>query len=79
MMIRPVMNGNVPDSTPALDQPMPLSRLETTTAAPNTPVSAAVAVSSVRRRDHRSSAGSLRHEPALFRADLADALDVLAS
>src|SRR5258708_7207197 len=28
-MIRPMMKGNVPDSTPALDQPMPLSRGDT--------------------------------------------------
>jgi len=40
-MTRPTMNGKVPDSTPAADQPIPLSRLETTTAAPNAPVMSA--------------------------------------
>ena len=43
------MNGKVPASTPAADQPMPLSRLEMTTAAPNAPVRNAVAVSRLRR------------------------------
>ena len=47
-MTRPTMNGKVPDSTPAADQPMPLSRLETTTAAPNTPVMSAVPASRLR-------------------------------
>src|SRR4051812_11075558 len=48
-MMIPVRNGNVPASTPALDQPMPLSRLWTTTATPKLPVSTAVASSRARR------------------------------
>src|SRR3954470_23291969 len=48
-MMIPVRNGNVPASTPALDQPMPLSRLETTTATPKPPVRTAVASSRARR------------------------------
>src|SRR5450756_384981 len=37
-MMMPTMKGKVPASTPALDQPMPLSRLEMNTAAPKLPV-----------------------------------------
>src|SRR5262245_40036049 len=48
-MTMPVRNGNVPASTPALDQPMPLSRLATTTATPKPPVRIAVARSRARR------------------------------
>src|SRR3954449_6906339 len=45
----PVRSGNVPESTPALDQPMPLSRLWTTTATPKPPVRTPVASSRARR------------------------------
>src|SRR3979411_2215463 len=48
-MMRPVMNGKVPASTPALDQPMPFCTLDAATAAPNAPVSVAVAASGPRR------------------------------
>jgi hypothetical protein len=41
-MITPARNGNVPESTPAVDQPMPLSMLDMATARPKLPVSAAV-------------------------------------
>src|SRR3954464_909297 len=47
-MMRPTMNGKVPASTPAADQPMPLSRLETTTARPKRPVRRAGAHSRLR-------------------------------
>src|SRR5882724_6046592 len=47
-MTRPTMKGKVPDSTPAADQPMPLTMLETATAAPNAPVMSAVAASRLR-------------------------------
>jgi hypothetical protein len=46
-MITPVRKGNVPASTPAVDQLIPLSMLETITAAPK--VRAAVASSRARR------------------------------
>ena len=46
------MKGKVPDSTPAADQPMPLSRLDTATATPNAPVSAAVSASPSARREN---------------------------
>jgi hypothetical protein len=48
-MITPVRKGNVPASTPAVDQLIPLSMLETITAAPKVPVRAAVASSRARR------------------------------
>src|SRR5689334_12979698 len=73
-MIRPTMNGKVPASTPAADQPMPLSRLETTTAAPNAPVRIAVAVSRLRRETIVPIL--VRNQPALIGRDLAGALDV---
>src|SRR3954470_24557957 len=64
------MNGKVPDSTPAVDQPMPLSRLCTTTAIPNAPVTAAVSVS----RARRENIGALLDQPALLLGDLVHAL-----
>ena len=42
------MNGKVPASTPPAPQPMPLSRLEMTTAAPKAPVINAVPASRLR-------------------------------
>src|SRR3979411_2818746 len=48
-MMRPTMNGKVPESTPAADQPMPLLCLQTTTAAATAPGRSSVAVSSLRR------------------------------
>src|SRR5512144_2470618 len=72
MMIA-AMKGNVPDATPRGVQPIPARRLETMIAMPKAPVSAAVTISSVRRLTTRSAAG----EPALLRADLACALQVL--
>src|SRR4051812_32485717 len=48
-MMMPVRNGNVPESTPARDQPIPLSRLWTTTATPKPPVRMPVASSRARR------------------------------
>src|SRR3979409_594419 len=74
-MMRPVMNGKVPASTPALDQPMPFCTLDAATAAPNAPVSWAVAASRPRREI--MDAASVRHQPALVRRDLVDALDIL--
>src|SRR4051812_38223034 len=89
-MMSPTMNGKVPASTPAANQPMPLPRLETTTAAPNAPVSSAVAVSKLRPEiiipalsipaacKHKAAARlSVSDEPALVGGDLAGALDVL--
>src|ERR1051326_6031351 len=73
-MVRPTMNGKVPDSTPADDQPMPLSRLETTTAAPNAPVMSAVAVS--RLRPETIVPALVGNQPALIGGNLAGALDV---
>ena len=58
-MMRPVTNGKVPVSTPALDQPMPFSTLETATARPKAPVSAAVPVSRPLREITEGSAGQL--------------------
>src|SRR4051812_34596893 len=74
-MRRPTMNGKVPDSTPAADQPMPLSRLETTTAAPNAPVMSAVAAS--RLRPETMIAALVGDQPTLFDGHLAGAFDVL--
>src|SRR5918999_5696637 len=73
-MMMPVRKGNVPASTPALDQPMPLSMLETTTTTPKIPVSAAAAISSA-RRDIIGPA--LLHQPALFARDLLYMFEVL--
>ena len=75
-MMSPMMNGKVPDSTPAADQPMPLSRLETATARPNAPVM------SRRRRFQAAVARSSTplvswRQPAFLGGDLAGALDVL--
>src|SRR5690349_20991893 len=67
-----VMKGKVPDSTPAVDQPMPLSRLCTMTAIPNAPVIAAVSASRARRENIR-----LLDQPALLLGDLVHALAVL--
>src|SRR5713226_2825900 len=74
-MTRPTMNGKVPDSTPAADQPIPLSRLETTTAAPNAPVMSAVAVS--RLRPETIIPTLVGDEPALISGNLVGALDVV--
>src|SRR5260370_23776364 len=76
-MMRPITNGNVPDSTPPADQPMPLSRLDTATAAPNAPVSRAVAVSSARRVIISTACFLVADQPALIGGDLVHALDVL--
>src|SRR6478736_3754340 len=73
-MTRPTMNGKVPDSTPAADQPMPLSRLETTTAAPNAPVMSAVAAS--RLRPETMIPALVGDQPALFDGHLAGTLGV---
>src|SRR4051794_26858777 len=62
----PVRKGNVPASTPALDQPIPLSRLETTTATPKLPVRIAVA-SSRARRDIIRGSGQAMHSGRLRR------------
>src|SRR6185295_18166092 len=73
-MTRPTMNGKVPDSTPAADQPMPFSRLETTTAAPNAPVMSAVAAS--RLRPETIVRALVGDQPALIDGNLAGAFDV---
>src|SRR3954469_1467823 len=65
-MMMPVRNGNVPASTPALDQPIPLSRLETTTATPKLPVRTAVA-SSRARRDIMGGSGQAKYNGRLWR------------
>src|SRR6478609_7256160 len=67
------MKGNVPDSTPADDQPMPLSRLCTTIAIPNAPVIAAVSASSARRENM----SCLLDQPALLLGDLVHPFHVL--
>src|SRR5437660_11712514 len=72
-MTRPTMNGKVPDSTPAADQPMPLSRLETTTAAPNAPVMSAVAAS--RLRPETIIRPLVGDQPALIRGNLVGSRD----
>src|SRR3569833_154539 len=74
-MIRPTMNEKIPASTPAKDQPMPLSRLEATTAAPNAPVRIAVAVSKVRRETIVPIL--VPNQPALVGRDLVGPLDVI--
>src|SRR5438445_1539486 len=74
-MMRPTMNGNVPASTPAEDQPMPLPRLETTTAAPKAPVRSAVAVS--RARPEIIKPALVGDKPALVGGNLVGTLDVL--
>src|SRR3954469_24862469 len=73
-MTRPTVNGKVPDSTPAADQPMPLSRLETTTAAPNAPVMSAVAAS--RLRPETIARTLVGDQPTLIDGNLAGAFDV---
>src|SRR6478735_6408807 len=73
-MTRPTMNGKVPDSTPAADQPMPLSRLETTTAAPKAPVMNAVAAS--RPRPETIVRTLVGDQPTLIDGNLAGAFDV---
>src|SRR5260370_9627081 len=74
-MMRPTMNGKVPASTPAADQPIPLSMLETTTAAPNAPVTNAVPASRLRPETIiRTLVGD---EPTLVGGNLVGALDVL--
>src|SRR6476646_9265631 len=67
------MKGKVPESTPAEDQPMPLSRLCTTMAIPKAPVIAAVSASSARRENI-----DLLDQPALLFRNLVHALGVLA-
>src|SRR3954470_6669765 len=74
-MTRPTMNGKVPDSTPADDQPMPLSRLETTTAAPNAPVMSAVAAS--RLRPETIDPALVADQPAFVRGNLVGSLDIV--
>ena len=54
---------------------MPLSRLETTTAAPNAPVTSAVAAS--RLRPETIGAALVGDEPALVGSNLVGALDVV--
>src|SRR5438445_6091079 len=74
-MTRPTMNGKVPDSTPAADQPIPLSKLETTTAAPNAPVISAVAAS--RLRPETIIAALVGDQPTLIGGNLVGARDVV--
>src|SRR6202045_4361249 len=74
-MMRPTMNGKVPASTPAADQPMPLSRLEMTTAAPNAPVIKAVPAS--RLRPEIISRALVGDQPTFVGGNLVGALDVL--
>src|SRR5712671_4959531 len=74
-MTRPTMNGKVPDSTATADQPMPLSRLETTTAAPNAPVMSAVAAS--RLRPETIIPALVGDQPALVSGNLVGAFDVV--
>src|SRR5882724_7883211 len=74
-MMSPTTNGKVPASTPAADQPMPLSRLETTTAAPNAPVRSAVPAS--RLRPETIIGTLVGDQPVFFGGNLAGALDVI--
>src|ERR1700682_287980 len=74
-MTRPKMNGKVPDSTPAADQPMPLSRLDTTTAAPNAPVSSAVPAS--RPRPETIIATLVGDQPTFIRGNFTSAFGIL--
>src|SRR5438034_455363 len=74
-MTRPTMNGKVPDSTPAEDQPIPLSRLERATAAPNAPVMSAVADS--RLRPETIIATLVGDQPALVSGNLVGTFDVV--
>src|ERR1700736_3297003 len=74
-MTRPTMNGKVPASTPAADHPIPLSRLETTTAAPNAPVRSAVAASRLRPEIIISTL--VGDQPTFIGGNLAGAVDVL--
>src|SRR3954468_8433527 len=74
-MMRPTTNGKVPASTPAADQPMPLSRLETTTATPNAPVNSAVPAS--RLRPETIISVLVGDQPVFIGGNLAGALDVI--
>src|SRR3954471_6669324 len=74
-MIRPTTNGKVPASTPAADQPMPLSRLDTTTATPNMPVKSAVPAS--RLRPETMTRVLVGNQPVFIGRHLAGALDVI--
>src|SRR4030081_956415 len=74
-MMRPVMNGKVPASTPALDQPMPFCTLDAATLTGA--FGAAVAVAASRPRREIMGAALVRDQPALVGRDLADALDIL--
>src|SRR6202140_4148702 len=90
-MMTPVRKGNVPASTPAADQPMPLSRLETATATPKPPVRTAVDISRTRRdiiegssRSSRETTRVARHpigwsldQPTLFARHLLHMLEIL--
>src|SRR5258705_5471519 len=74
-MMRPTTNGKVPASTPAADQPMPLSRLETTTAAPNAPVMSPVAASKL--RPETMIPALVGDQPTLVGGNLVGAFDVV--
>src|ERR1700716_3479391 len=74
-MIKPTTNGKVPTSTPAADQPMPLSRLETTTATPNAPVRRAVPAS--RLRPETIIGALIGDQPIFVGGNLAGTLDVI--
>src|SRR6267378_3097609 len=74
-MMRPTTNGKVPASTPATDQPMPLSRLETTTATPNAPVRSAVPAS--RLRPETIMGALVGDQPIFIGGNLAGTLDVI--
>src|ERR1700710_1437297 len=74
-MMRPTTNGKVPASTPATDQPMPLSRLETTTATPNAPVRSAVPAS--RLRPETIIGVLVGDQPIFVGGNLAGTLDVI--
>src|SRR5882757_265168 len=74
-MTTPTTNGKVPASTPARDQPMPLSILEMKTAAPKVPVRRAVAVSRLRREI--MTAFLIGEQPAFFGGDVMGTRHVL--
>src|SRR5882762_11404641 len=74
-MTRPTMNGKVPASTPAADQPIPLSRLETTTATPKAPVRSAVPAS--RPRPETIMGALVGDQPIFIGGNLAGTLDVI--
>src|SRR5580698_10588605 len=73
-IMRPMMNGKVPASTPAADQPMPLSRLEMATAAPKTPVINAVPAS--RLRPEITGRILFGHQPTFVDCNLVGTLDI---